>query len=160
MKINYNRVAEWLRFDAKNCTLEQLTQLSELLKTATDDAANVDQRREETLRQMQEFARQAGYGSLDELLKPPAAAKARRAKAAGTSRCPFMDPFNPESDCYSLSNRPDKRPHWPAWADDLVRNQKWDKSELHYRQHAKALNARGLPILYNAVERYQRINGI
>jgi hypothetical protein len=149
MRTTFSQVFRYLSREAHDLGQAQLDELQGALDGAKVTVAGKSAKLQEALAQAEAVARAAGV-SLEDLVKAakPAPAKAR----ARDSRKPYMDPFDANSVPVAL--RPNTR--WPAWATTLI-GQGWDISELRYDAHVKALKARGMPVLYDAVARYKQL---
>ena len=150
MRTTFSQVYRYLGREGHELDQAQLDELQGALDGAKATVANKTAKLQDALAQAEAVARAAGV-SLDDLVR---AAKPTPAKArAKDSRKPYLDPFDANSVPVAL--RPNTR--WPAWAVDLIEKQGWDISELRYDAHSKALRARGMPVLYDAVARYKQL---
>jgi len=156
MRIGFSTVARWLDEAASACTPAQLDELATRLAAARQQAeARASQL--SAARAAAEAAAKAAGVSLEELLRiAPAGGKQPAKVRPKDSRKPYLDPFNPQSECYAISSR---RGHKiPEWAERLI-EQGWAVEELHYKRHAAALRARGQQPRYDAVARYKQLTG-
>jgi len=149
MRTTFSQVYRYLGREAHELDQAQLDELQGALDGAKATVANKTAKLQDALAQAEAVARAAGV-SLDDLVRAakPAPAKPR----AKDSRKPYLNLFDKQSEAVAL--RPNTR--WPEWATTLI-EQGWDISELRYDAHAKALRARGMPIVYDAVARYKQL---
>lgn len=160
MRLSFQQVLNWIDDQAKDCTAAQLNMLMQKLEAAKREAAQRDEQVERVRQQMSEMAKSLGLESPAELMKfiKPGAVEAapktkfirQGSRVPRTSiRKPYMDPFDPQSDIHAL---PHMHPLLP-WAQRCI-DQGWSKEELHYKRIKAAWQARGLPELYDPIERH------
>lgn len=156
MKISYNAVLNWITERAgAECTAAELDQLGARILAAAELAKSIESRREEALARATAVAQEFGFSSLDALQ----IAKTRTEPAAGgrqpasSIRKPHLDPTDAGANkLYALT----KHKKLPGWAQRLV-DAGWTVDELSYRNHTEALNTRGLPQLYDPIERHREL---
>lgn len=159
MQMKYSAVRDWLVDRAgAECTVAELEQLGARILTAIEQAKSIESRRTEALARATAVALEYGFDSLDALQAEAAgsrlapAAPDRREQTSGI-RKPHLDPMDPDANkLYALT----KHKLLPRWAQRLV-DAGWSVDELSYRNHAEALQRRGLPQLYDAVQRHREL---
>jgi hypothetical protein len=155
MSLQYDEVRHWITTSAD---------LPDLLELRTILNHTIEIKRLEHLSSVREqidaIARQSGFASAAELSATLLRTSGSPARPENLqhlmpdSRKPFMNPFDPNTELYALSERRDKRPHWPEWAKQLA-SEGWSKAEFHWKRIPDALRARGREPTYDHAERYQ-----
>lgn len=162
MKLSYRGVRAWLEENAKNCTFEELCTLQTIIEEALQTAEAQHKKLEKAKAEMQALAKEIGVGDVASLVRlvtgtaiqAPAAAEAGEPvrKLRANVRKPYMDPFDPESDIYSLQHlHPD--PEWFIAAQEKG----WTKEECHYKRLMAAWRARGMQPLYDPIARHAEL---
>jgi hypothetical protein len=157
MKVTYSAVRDWLDSRAgAECTVAELEQLAPLILVAAEQARAIEARRAEALARATAVAKEFGFESLDALRGDTGGARAEpaagsRREQISSVRKPHLDPTDASANrLYALT----KHKILPPWAQRLI-DAGWSMDELSYRNHAEALQRRGLPQLYDAVQRHR-----
>lgn len=160
--MNFDSFRDWLKFKAVDeCSASELEELDGLILVAIDEVRNRDSRRKAALEKMALVAKELGFSSIDEVFgsRAKTSQTSLRGERRGNSqfvsgaRRPHMNPMDPNaSDVWALN----KVKQLPAWAE-LLLSQGWTIEELSYKNHARAMKARGLTPLYDAVQRHSEI---
>ncbi|MCB4359607.1 hypothetical protein [Quatrionicoccus australiensis] len=154
MKLTYKTIQRWFAENASACTLPEIDTLQFLLDAARDKAEVKAQRINDAIAAAEVAAKEAGL-SLHEMIQGKRTPTKNRSPLL---RKPYLNPFDASSPLYALSTK--RHGHsLPDWADALVK-QGWTLDELHYKNHAKALEKRGITPLYDAEQRYSRLAAI
>ena len=159
MRLSAKGVYGWLCREGSSQTLEELLHIQAALTKALESARQRHNKAEKALAELDQVAQAQGFKDLADLLSnasPEVAAQfptiAHVSKPVG-GRKPFLDPMNPESDCYALGHRK----QLPAWVEDRLA-EGWTREELHYKRHAAGYTRLGIKPVYDAAARYKELN--
>lgn len=163
MRITYPSVLAWATAEGKNCTPAELNSLLGVLEVALNKSKDRDGFTRHALQQAEILAKDAGYGSLDEMLQATgrtvsktAAPNPNFATSAGKQiaapRKPYLDPLDPNTEAFAVY----KDRAIPAALQRRI-DEGWSLEEMHYKRIAAGRKARGLDAPYDPIQKHAEL---